>query len=123
METCDLDLFIGQWKAPYIGGSMPTPYYNANDGYPDYLLRNEGDGTFVNITNNSGLSKKSNRRTFSASLVDLDFDQDLDLIVVADFSGLDLYINDGKGTFFRHHGPARKGTACLWNVSHFWRLE
>ena len=95
----DLDLFIGQWKAPYIGGSMPTPYYNANDGYPDYLLRNEGDGTFVNITNNSGLSKKSNRRTFSASLVDLDFDQDLDLIVVADFSGLDLYLNDGKGNF------------------------
>ncbi|MBT7983763.1 MAG: CRTAC1 family protein [Akkermansiaceae bacterium] len=95
----DLDLFIGQWKAPYLGGSMPTPYYNANDGYPDYLLRNEGNGTFVNITNSSGLSGKSNRRTFSASLIDLDFDQDLDLIVVADFSGLDLYLNDGKGNF------------------------
>ncbi|MEE3175893.1 MAG: CRTAC1 family protein [Verrucomicrobiota bacterium] len=95
----DLDLFIGQWKAPYIGGSMPTPYYNANDGYPDYLLRNEGNGTFVDITNSSGLSEKSNRRTFSASLIDLDFDQDLDLVVVADFSGLDLYLNDGKGHF------------------------
>ena len=21
----DLDLFVGQWKAPYIGGSMPHP--------------------------------------------------------------------------------------------------
>ncbi len=95
----DLDLFIGQWKAPYIGGSMPTPYYNANDGYPDYLLRNEGDGTFVDITENAGLSGKSHRRTFSASLVDIDFDQDLDLIVVADFSGLDLYLNDGTGKY------------------------
>jgi hypothetical protein len=53
----------------------------------------------VDITNSSGLSGKSNRRTFSASLIDLDFDQDLDLIVVADFSGLDLYLNDGKGHF------------------------
>ncbi|MDP6913529.1 MAG: VCBS repeat-containing protein, partial [Verrucomicrobiota bacterium] len=34
----DLDLFVGQWKQPYLRGSMPTPYYDANDGYPDTLL-------------------------------------------------------------------------------------
>ena len=95
----DLDLFIGQWKAPYLGGSMPTPYYDANDGYPDYLLRNDGNNIFIDITDQSGLAKKRDRRTFSASLVDLNFDTHPDLVVVADFSGLDFYINDGKGSF------------------------
>ena len=95
----DLDLFIGQWKAPYLGGAMPTPYYDANDGYSDYLLRNDGNNKFIDITKQSGLEKKRNRRTFSASLVDLNFDNHPDLVVVADFSGLDLYINDGKGNF------------------------
>ena len=95
----DLDLFVGQWKAPYIGGSMPTPYYDANDGYPDYLLRNDGNNLFIDITDQSGLAKKRDRRTFSASLVDLNFDTHPDLVVVADFSGLDFYINDGKGNF------------------------
>ena len=95
----DLDLFVGQWKAPYIGGSMPTPYYDANDGYPDYLLRNDGNNIFIDITDQSGLAKKRDRRTFSASLVDLNFDTHPDLVVVADFSGLDFYINDGKGNF------------------------
>lgn len=95
----DLDLFVGQWKAPYIGGSMPTPYYDANDGYSDYLLRNDGNNIFIDITDQSGLAKKRDRRTFSASLVDLNFDTHPDLVVVADFSGLDFYINDGKGNF------------------------
>ena len=95
----DLDLFVGQWKAPYIGGSMPTPYYDANDGYSDYLLRNDGNNIFTDITDQSGLAKKRDRRTFSASLVDLNFDTHPDLVVVADFSGLDFYINDGKGNF------------------------
>lgn len=28
----DLDVFVGQFKGPFISGSMPTPYYDANDG-------------------------------------------------------------------------------------------
>jgi hypothetical protein len=32
-------------------------------------------------------------------LVDLDQDGDLDLLVVSDFAGIDLYLNDGKGYF------------------------
>ena len=93
----DLDLFVGQWKQPYLKGSMPTPYYDANDGYPDALLINDGD--FTDGTANAGLSKKRNRRTYSASFADLDGDNDLDLFCVCDFSGIDVYQNDGKGRF------------------------
>jgi len=95
----DLDVWIGQYKPPYVGGQMPTPYYDANDGYPAYLLRNDGNGIFQDITESSGLSGKRNRRTYSASLADLDGDLDLDLVVVSDFSGVDVYTNDGTGKF------------------------
>lgn len=95
----DLDLFLGQWKEPYAGGTMPTPYYDANDGYPDYLLVNDGKGRFSDGTAAAGLDRLQNRRTFSASFVDFNGDDHLDLAVVADFSGLDLYHNQGDGTF------------------------
>ena len=95
----DLDLFIGQWKQPYLRGSMPTPYYNANDGYPDTLLLNNGSGRFTDGTEAAGLLAKRNRRTYSASFADLDGDQDLDLLTVCDFSGIDLYRNEGRGVF------------------------
>ena len=95
----DLDLFVGQWKQPYLRGSMPTPYYDANDGYPDTLLLNNGTGQFTDGTEAAGLSAKRNRRTYSASFADLDGDHDLDLLTVCDFSGIDLYRNNGKGKF------------------------
>jgi hypothetical protein len=95
----DLDLWIGQYKFLYFEGSMPTPFYDANDGYPAALLVNDGKGNFLDNTDAAGLSKKRNRRTFSSSLVDLDDDGDLDLMTVNDFCGVDAYLNDGGGKF------------------------
>ena len=93
------DLWLAQYKNPYVAGQMPTPYYDANDGFPSYLLLNKGNGKFVDATASAGLAKKRFRRTYSSSLVDLDGDGNLDLLVVSDFSGLDLYRNNGKGQF------------------------
>ena len=95
----DLDLWLAQYKSAYTGGQMPTPYYDANDGHPSYLLRNDFTGNFTDVTQEAGLEKKRYRRTYSGSLVDLDDDGDLDLLNVSDFSGVDLYLNDGKGAF------------------------
>lgn len=95
----DLDVWLTQYKVPYVGGQMPTPYFDANDGFPSYLLLNDGKGSFQDVTKERGLEPRRLRRTYSSSLVDLDEDQDLDLIVVSDFSGVDLYQNDGKGHF------------------------
>ena len=95
----DLDVWIGQYMGPYKNGQMPTPYYDANDGYPAYLFRNDGKGKFTDITESAGLAKKRFRRTYSGSLVDVDDDQDLDLVVCSDFAGLDLYLNNGQGQF------------------------
>ena len=95
----DLDCWLTQYRPPYLGGQMPTPYYDANDGFPSYLLLNLGDGRFREVTKERGLDARRNRRTYSASFVDLDEDNDLDLMVVSDFAGVDLYKNDGKGFF------------------------
>lgn len=96
----DLDLWIAQYKELYLEGAMPSPYYDALDGHPSYLLFNEGDGTrFTEKTEASGISEKRHRRTFSSSFFDYDSDEDLDLLVVSDFAGVDLYENDGSGSF------------------------
>ncbi|MHC4651021.1 MAG: CRTAC1 family protein [Planctomycetota bacterium] len=95
----DLDLFVPQYLQPYVGGQFPTPYYDANDGYEAYLLLNDGEGRFVDATESAGLSAKRRRRSFRSSFVDLDEDGDLDLLVVSDFAGIDLYANDGSGHF------------------------
>jgi enediyne biosynthesis protein E4 len=95
----DLDLFVGQYKLPYSQGQMPFPYFDANDGFPSFLLINDGQGNFADRTQAAGLAAKRGRRVYSASLVDLDSDRDLDLVVVSDFAGLDAFENDGTGKF------------------------
>ena len=95
----DLDLHIANYKYAYRQGQMPSPYYDANDGYPAVMLRNDGNGKFEDVTEETGLATKRHRRSYSSSFVDLDDDQDMDLIVVSDYAGFDVYTNDGKGKF------------------------
>lgn len=95
----DLDLWFAPYKAPYVDGRMAVPYYDANDGFASTLWINDGSGGFTDGTEAAGLAEKRTRRTRSASFVDLDRDDDLDLVVVSDFAGLDVYGNLGDGTF------------------------
>jgi len=94
----DLDVWITQYKTPYMG-NFPTPYYDANDSWPSYLLLNDGRGHFTDSTEAAGLGAKRHRRTWASSLVDLNGDNNLDLVVINDFAGLDYYLNDGRGRF------------------------
>ena len=60
----DLDLFVGGIEHD-----------------PGFLFRNEGDGTFVDITAGSGLDTVASRYTLSAAAGDYDLDGDLDLFL------------------------------------------
>lgn len=95
----DLDVYLGQYKEPYERGSRPTPYYDSNDGYPAFLLLNDGHGRFTDATLAAGLGEKRRRRVYSASFARLGGDGQADLVVVSDFAGIDLYRNDGRGHF------------------------
>ena len=92
-----LELFLGQYRVPSLGQILKPAYHNADDGYPSYLLRQGDNGTFMDVTDTvvGGLAR--HRRVFSASFVDLDSDNALDLVVVSDFKGLDWYRNNGQG--------------------------
>jgi enediyne biosynthesis protein E4 len=95
----DLDVFLGQYRVPSLGQILKPHYYDANDGHPAYLLLNDGHGNFTDATAAAGLEQKRWRRVLSASFVDLNDDGNLDLLVVSDFAGVDLYINDSTGHF------------------------
>ncbi len=112
----DLDVWLGQDKPPYQSGQMPTPYYDANDGFPSFLLLNDGHGDFTDGTAEANLAAKRFRRAHSGSLVDVDNDGDLDLLVVSDFAGVDLYYNDGRGHFA--DGARTLGETHLFGMSH-----
>lgn len=95
----DLDVFFAQYRVPTLGTVLRPSYHDANDGDPAYLLLNDGTGRFRDVTEASGLAPKRWRRTYSASFADLDTDGHLDLLVVSDFAGAEVYRNDGRGRF------------------------
>jgi len=95
----DLDLYIAQYKEPYLDGNMPQPFFDAKDGFPGYLLLNDGAGRFTDVSDQIAFGDKRNRRVLSSSFIDFDTDGDQDLVLLCDFSGIDLYENDGTGQF------------------------
>jgi hypothetical protein len=95
----DLEVFIGQYRVPTLGQILRPNYYDANDGHAAHLLLNDGRGNFTEATQAAGLGQKRWRRSYSASFVDLNSDGHLDLVVISDFAGADLYRNDGRGRF------------------------
>ena len=114
----DPDVWLTQYKPPYVNGQFPTPYFDARDGHPGFLLRNDGD-RFTDVTEAAGLGGVRGRRTYAASLVDLDGDGDLDLANVSDFAGLDVFLNDGHGRFAEVSGglgDARRGFGMALGV-------
>ncbi len=90
------ELYLGPSTPAYEGGNMPTPYFDANDGKPAYLLANNGGLRYTDITEQTDLASKRGRRAYVASFLDLDEDRRMDLVVTSDFSGVDVYKNSGN---------------------------
>jgi tetratricopeptide (TPR) repeat protein len=77
----------------------PTPYYDAENGPPNFMLRNNRDGTFRDVTAESGLNQNNTRYSFCCGWNDYNRDGWPDLYVVNDFGRKNLYRNNGDGTF------------------------
>jgi hypothetical protein len=68
--------------------------------YPAILYRNEGDGTFVDVTAEAGLPTSFRYHSMGAAFADLDNDGHPDLIVTTlGHHRFYLYMNQGDGTF------------------------
>jgi tetratricopeptide (TPR) repeat protein len=77
----------------------PMPYYDAENGPPNFMMRNNRDGTFTDVTRQSGLDQHNNRFSFCCAWGDYNGDQWPDLYVVNDFGRKNLYRSNGDGRF------------------------
>jgi tetratricopeptide (TPR) repeat protein/peroxiredoxin len=77
----------------------PSPYFDAENGPPNFLMRNHRDGTFRDVTAESGLNQNNTRYSFCCGWSDYSRDGWPDLYVVNDFGRKNLYRNNGDGTF------------------------
>jgi len=87
----------------------PMPYYDAENGPANFLLRNNRDGTFRDVTQQSGLDQNNTRFSFCCSWGNYRVQPGQsgpDLYVVNDFGRKNLYRNNGDGTFSDVTHPA-----------------
>jgi tetratricopeptide (TPR) repeat protein len=77
----------------------PQPYYDAQNGPPNFLMRNRGNGVFEDVTESAGMNESNNRFTFACGWCDYDNDGWPDLYVANDFGRKNLYHNNRDGTF------------------------
>jgi Tfp pilus assembly protein PilF/peroxiredoxin len=100
---CDgkLDLYLCLYS--YYEGMgeyrYPSPYFDAQNGPANFLFHNEGDGTFRDVTAETGMDKGNNHFSFDCHWCDYDGDGWQDLYVVNDFGRNNLYHNNADGTF------------------------
>jgi hypothetical protein len=100
----DLDLYVanyleydeGAFRDFYAAQAFPGPL--AYKGQPDHLYRNNGDGTFTDVTVEAGVLA-ADGRAMSAISADLDLDGDQDIYVANDAMSSSLWLNDGHGRF------------------------
>lgn len=102
----DLDLYV----ASYLDFTYETHVHNVWLGYhvypgpdhyvptPDTFYRNNGDGTFSDASEESGISSVRGRG-MGVVCLDYDNDGDTDILVANDSSPNFLFENDGKGHF------------------------
>jgi len=102
----DLDLYVSN----YIDFSYDKHVTTTANGFPIYvgpsffpavpdtLYRNNGDGTFTDVSKSSGIAE---RASFGMGMVcgDYDNDGDTDIFVANDGDGNFLFENDGTGKF------------------------
>ena len=74
----------------------PAPCYDARNGPPGVLFRNDGSGRFSDVTQESGLDEGNDRDHFAAAWTDYDGDGWPDLLVTNDFGTKNLYRNRGR---------------------------
>jgi len=132
----DLDLFVGNYvkfdpairpdKMPYQVWKGLKIFHgpNAYAGERNELYRNDGDGTFTDVTERTPAIARTALRSFQCVWVDIDDDGDLDLYVANDSDPNELYRNDGGGRFtdisfssgaaYSDDGATQAGMGVAW---------
>jgi hypothetical protein len=104
----DLDLYVANYldfdrtDNPYCGLRKDgyRMYCNPTmfDGRADRLFRNNGDGTFADVSQSAGIANPAGKG-LGVTFCDFDGDHDTDIYVANDMVRNFLYRNNGDGTF------------------------
>ena len=96
-----LDLFIVNYNTRHFSGFDLQKIRDQHDtDAGDRLYRNNGDGTFTDVSKESGIIQNPIGFGLSATVSDLNKDGRPDIYVTNDFIERDyMYINQGNGTF------------------------
>ena len=99
-ELADAERRLKPYLARGIGEQalMGYPHPDNFRGVPDVLYRNDGDGRFVDVTEESGVFN-ADGKGMGMVCGDYDDDGDTDLFVANDQTENFLYQNNGNGTF------------------------
>lgn len=94
-----VDFHVDMKRACFSAGSAPD-YCNpvVYDPVPDRLFRNDGDGTFTDVSARTGIAR-ARARGLGVVAADLNADGWLDLYVANDGDPNHLWINDKRGAF------------------------
>ena len=89
-QDSDLDLFIAHWT--FTENELPP-------GSPQFLWRNNGDGSFTDVTDETLIADAAisfdEDYSFTPNFADIDNDRDLDLLLVSDNDTSQVIINNG----------------------------
>ncbi|MCE5251115.1 CRTAC1 family protein [bacterium] len=99
----DQDLFLANSAGPVY----PDKKWGANS-----LFRNNGNGTFTDVSHQAGVDIETNSR--GCTMGDIDNDGDLDIIVTNSWFDALVLINDGTGKFTESH----EKTGGSWFYGH-----
>ncbi|MCH7497373.1 MAG: VCBS repeat-containing protein, partial [Candidatus Marinimicrobia bacterium] len=106
----DLDLYVTAyvdfaWRPANTSLRFPMDF----GGLPNTLYRNNGDGTFTDVTAAAGVGD-AKRKSMQAIFSDFNDDGWPDIFVTNDTDANSLYLNRGDGTFKAFSGPSGLGT-------------
>ncbi|MEM7383340.1 MAG: VCBS repeat-containing protein [Verrucomicrobiota bacterium] len=109
-----IDLYLcgrdasGTIKSEQGALGIPLPYYDANNGGPSSLWKNQGDFTLSNVTSVTGMNVNNRRFSLACAWEDFDNDGDQDLYVANDF---------GRNNLYRNNGPDDSGQVTFTDIA------
>ncbi len=103
----DMDLFVGERAIPLNYGSPCS----------GFILQNDGKGNFTDVTARKASELKDIGMVTDAQFQDLDADGDDDLIVVGEFMGIEIFVND-QGILKRKTDSSLSNKKGWWNRIH-----
>ncbi len=107
----DLDLYVAGYvdfarRPQYTSLRFPMDF----GGLPNTLYRNNGDGTFQNVTPKLNILTDASRKSMQVLFHDFNEDGFPDLFVANDTDANGFYLNRGDGTFKVFSGPSGLST-------------